>query len=201
MTLIGIWGMAREIITHFHYIHHSGDSQRGFTLLELVFTVVIMGIVIAMAAPSFNGLIESNKIKRLATEIEWLLVQAKSEAVMQGKNIYVNAPLVPGTRINSGWCVFTSTDVSDKSCDDIDTNSLSSIDSANFSGVTFENSKTLTQFSFDPIYGKPKNIGFGGNFDYQLGGYHLKTVIYNETGRIYTCLQAGSNKLSNYEKC
>ncbi|MCD9522147.1 prepilin-type N-terminal cleavage/methylation domain-containing protein [Photobacterium carnosum] len=193
--------MAREIITYFHYIHHSGDSQRGFTLLELVFTVVIMGIVIAMAAPSFNGLIESNKIKRLATEIEWLLVQAKSEAVMSRKNVYVNTPLVMGTRINSNWCVFSSTNIDKKSCDDIDTHSLSSIDSANFSGVTFKNSKTLIQFSFDPIYGKPKNIGFGGNFDYQLGGYHLKTVIYNKTGRIYTCLQDGSNKLSNYEKC
>lgn len=198
MTLIGIWGMAREIITHFHYIHHNGDRQRGFTLLELVFTVVIMGIVIAMAAPSFNGLIESNKIKRLATEIEWLLVQAKSEAVMRGDNVYVNAPLVMGTRINSNWCVFSSTNIDKKSCDDIDTDSLSLIDSANFSGVTFKNSKTLTQFSFDSLHGKPNA---NGSYRYSIGGYKLKTTVYTITGRIYTCLETGSEKLGTYEEC
>ncbi|PLC58442.1 hypothetical protein CIK00_07015 [Photobacterium carnosum] len=198
MTLIGIWRMAREIITYFHYIHHSGDSQRGFTLLELVFTVVIMGIVIAMAAPSFNGLIESNKIKRLATEIEWLLVQAKSEAVMRGKNVYVNAPLVSSTRINSDWCVFTSTYKSKKSCDDIDTDSLSSIDSTNFSGVIFKNSKTLKQFSFEPLHGKPNA---NGSYRYSIGDYKLKTTVYTITGRIYTCLEAGSEKLGTYEEC
>ncbi|MCD9521158.1 type IV pilin [Photobacterium phosphoreum] len=190
--------MAREIITHFHYIHHNGDSQRGFTLLELVFTVVIMGILIAMAAPSFNGLIESNKVKRLATEIEWLLVQAKSEAVMRGKNVYVNAPLVSSTRINSDWCIFTSTYKNKKRCADSDPRHLSSIDSANFSGVTFKRSSTLKKFSFEPIYGKPNA---NGNYSYRIGDYKLKTVLYSITGRIYTCLEVGSKKLSNYEKC
>ncbi|HIF9331265.1 TPA: GspH/FimT family pseudopilin [Photobacterium damselae] len=193
--------MARETLFQLHHLQQNSLKCRGFTLLELIIAMSVMVVLLGAAVPSFSDLIERNKIKRLATEIEWLLVHAKSEAVMQGKNVYVNAPLVSGSRINSGWCVFSSTKIDKKSCDDIDTSSLSSIDSTNFSGVTFENSSTLTQFFFEPIYGKPNNIGFGGNFDYQLGDYHLKTVIFYKTGRLYTCLQKGSNKLSNYEFC
>lgn len=192
--------MARETLFQLHHLQQNSLKCRGFTLLELIIAMSVMVVLLGAAAPSFSDLIERNKIKRLATEIEWLLVHAKSEAVMRGVEVYVYAPLVPGTRENSDWCVFSSIDTNNN-CDDIDTSSLSSIKSTNFSGVTFKNSSTLNQFSFDPIYGKPQNVGFGGNFDYQLGDYHLKTVIFKQTGRIYTCLQAGSNKLSNYEFC
>lgn len=183
--------MAREIITHFHYIHHSGDSQRGFTLLELVFTVVIMGIVIAMAAPSFNGLIESNKIKRLATEIEWLLVQAKSEAVMRGDNVDVQVVVDgAGTPI---WSITLNTiSVTSGAA------TLGEVSSDNFSNIELETTFRTSMVTFNKLNGKPN---LAGSYLYTIGDYKLKTVLYTITGRIYTCLEADSKKLSTYEFC
>ncbi|PSU77683.1 type IV pilin [Photobacterium phosphoreum] len=188
--------MAREIITHFHYIHHNGDSQRGFTLLELVFTVVIMGILIAMAAPSFNGLIESNKIKRLATEIEWLLVQAKSEAVMRSDNVDVQVVVDgAGTPI---WSITLNTISGAISSTTFDVVTLAEVSSDNFSDIELKTTFRTSMVTFNKLNGKPN---LAGSYRYSIGDYKLKTVLYTITGRIYTCIQDGSNKLSNYEFC
>ncbi|OBU31262.1 hypothetical protein AYY24_20095 [Photobacterium phosphoreum] len=156
--------------------------------MELVFTVVIMGILIAMAAPSFNGLIESNKVKRLATEIEWLLVQAKSEAVMRGDNVEVQVVVDgAGTPI---WSIISRTTSGGVT--------LAEVSSDNFSDIELKTTFRTSMVTFNKLNGKPN---LAGSYRYSIGDYKLKTVLYTITGRIYTCLQDGSNKLSNYEFC
>ncbi|PSV19665.1 type IV pilin [Photobacterium leiognathi subsp. mandapamensis] len=195
--------MARGNSSYFHYIHFIAKQQRGFTLLELVIAVSVMSIMLAMAAPSFSQLIETNKIKRLATEVEWLLVQAKSEAIMRGRNIYVSHLIGTGNQ----WCLVVSESATDSNtCIDLPNNVIGKVDSQNFKLATFSSVGGAKKFYYEPIYGKPKSFPANGHYSFSLGEYKFKTVLYSLTGRIYTCIVSPSNssptyKVGSYETC
>ncbi len=85
---------------------------KGFTLLELMITVVIAGILASMAVPSFTQAIKNN---RMSTQINELLATfnyARSEAIKRSNRISV-CNSSDGTSCSGnwkdGWIVFVDT--------------------------------------------------------------------------------------------
>lgn len=59
--------------------------QNGFTLIELMVTIAVMAIVAAIAFPSFQSTIRSNRVASTNNEILGLLNLARSEAIRSNR--------------------------------------------------------------------------------------------------------------------
>jgi prepilin-type N-terminal cleavage/methylation domain-containing protein len=83
----------------------------GFTLLELMTVVAVMGILAAMATPSIVRMLQRQETKTSATEMAGLLSDARSRAVSEGTPhlVYFNAPSVDA----NGNCGVVAVEVRD----------------------------------------------------------------------------------------
>lgn len=78
--------------------------QQGVTLVELIVTISIMAILLAMGAPSFQSMIVSNRLTSQANMLLGALSYTRSEAIKRNK--YVVLKPMAGTDWANGWTVF-----------------------------------------------------------------------------------------------
>lgn len=90
--------------------------QQAFTLIELMITVSIAAIVLAIAIPSFNIQILNHRSIALGEELATSMNYARSEAVKRGTRVSVcasnNGTACIGTWTD-GWIVFVDAAVTD----------------------------------------------------------------------------------------
>lgn len=79
--------------------------SRGFTLIELMVTISIAAILMAVAAPSFRDLVAGQKIKTASYDVLSALTYARSEALK--RNLNVSLVQASGGWQN-GWTIVTA---------------------------------------------------------------------------------------------
>jgi len=92
------------------------SKNSGFTIIELIVTLTIAAILLAIAVPSMSRFIQANRLTSAANELIGDLALARSEALKRGTNTGVcksggGATCAgSGTAWGSGWIVFVDID-------------------------------------------------------------------------------------------
>lgn len=66
-------------------------TPHGFTLIELMVTIFVAAILLAIAVPSFKHIIKSTHLSGASNDLLATLKYARTEAVSRGQQIAVNA--------------------------------------------------------------------------------------------------------------
>jgi type IV fimbrial biogenesis protein FimT len=86
-------------------------AQYGFTLLDLITTLTVLGILVAVGVPSFSSAIRNNRIAAGTNELVTALTFARSEAMKRGDTVTA-CPSTDGDACaasddwSTGWFVF-----------------------------------------------------------------------------------------------
>jgi len=90
----------------------ASTACRGFSLVELMVTVAVLAILVAIAFPSFTSLTNSNRLTSAANELLASLQYARSEAIRRNRTL-VLCPSSDATSCGNGswnqWIVIVKT--------------------------------------------------------------------------------------------
>jgi type IV fimbrial biogenesis protein FimT len=152
------------------------NSNKGFTLIELMITVAIMSIMLTVGLPSFRSIIASNRLTSTTNSMVSALQLAKSEAMKQHKTVVIRKK---NNDWKNGWEVFVDDLIENKVFDSGETVLVvTTFDSVN---STIQIVPTYTNYISFSATGRAA----AGHFTF-CSGTDYRSVIIATTGRIRT---------------
>ena len=181
---------------------HPAGSAGGFTLIEMVVTIAVLGILLAIAAPQFNLFFEKFRTKRAAETLVGNLILAKTEAVKRNQVVRL---VITASDGGATWCYGLTTaatcDCTTANACALNTGVETAVSSTNFRNINLVDDDgdeiTSMTFSFDNIRG---TVGANTVAFVSDNGYETRTVV-SMSGRIKSCSPSSNYIGGKYTQC
>lgn len=166
----------------------------GFSLIEVMVVIAIVGILAAIAAPSFTEMLRNNRASAAASALQVSLNLARSEAIKRGSDarVTVAANTTAGTFTN-GWAVFVDRTLNANSSVAPTTNTatleLIEVVAAPSGPLSFSQTfASINSFTYDGR-GRGIDVAGAGVINRQVwffdGTSQRHCLVTNNSGRVY----------------
>jgi len=150
---------------------HHPDSTRGFTMVELMVTLAVLAILLAMAVPSFRDFAERSALRGAADNVIGVIAVAREDAVKRDSLVRVDFKAV-----GTGFCVGTIP-----------------VASVTAAGCDCSVSGTTCTVAFPANAGELRSVNLIGSPDF---GGDMAFVIDPKTGMLATLTDTGSIEMT-----
>lgn len=128
------------------------NKQHGFTLVELLITIVVATILVALAVPAFHNFVQNNRITAQVNELITALTLVRSEAIKRKQTITICSSSDGSTCTGAwdqGWIIFT--DANGNGTVDAGTEDILRVREGLTGGATLVETASLSSIQFDRL--------------------------------------------------
>ena len=185
--------------------HH---KQRGFTLIEIMMTVVLLALSAALAIPSYREMVEKRQLTNAAEQLAAFVNSTKTVATRTNQIVTVSFERDG----HDDWCIGAT--MGADACDCGETNAAESdyceIDSQLFvlNQSVASDSQLMhrisggSSFSFDPVRGIFTDMDDSLTMEMHTRSRDYKlNLMVNNTGRVVLCSDDSNHAIPGYDVC
>lgn len=181
---------------------------QGFTLIELMVSIAVLAILIAMAAPAFNDFFQRYRLRGAADEVASVLASARAEALMRNRNVSVVF-----TGSGTEWCVGAAAAPEPATAGDLVTanGSCTCSNDCKLSGRVVEthgaDQHGVTVAAVPATINFQRSTGAVGDFETRTAAFKSPNGIYrlnvavSPMGRGRLCVPTGSPAMAGFASC
>lgn len=183
---------------------HTFRRHRGFTMVELMMSIVLVAIGIALALPNYREMVEKRQLTNGAEQL------ASFVNTVQGISTRTNQVVTVTVEDTVEWCIGASVSVNQCDCSDEASVTYCEINAQPFvlnedllgSSDLVHNISGSGSYSFDPIRGLFTNLDDSLTMELRSpsGDYHLNLMV-NNTGRVILCSDSSGHAVPGYDVC
>ena len=181
---------------------------RGFSLIEVLMTVVLLAVSLALAVPSFRDMAEKRQVTNAAEQVASFINTAQGVAMKTNQVVTVSWNHTE----ENDWCIGAVSGETACNCEQADSTAANYcqidsmafiLDNSHTGNLQLMNAMTGDgAYAFDPVRGLVVGLEnpLGAEIHSPNGDFRLNLEI-NSTGRVILCSEDSSHAIPGYPLC